>query len=199
MFVANASNRPHPTGGLPVGATASPSTSPEASPSPSPASAPSPVPAGTPGSVPGADLAAFVCGSSSLVAKQSPRTAFVGAIRTGSQVGYDRMTVEFTNGQPISITIRPQAGTTFTQSPSGQAVKLAGNNGILIIVRGADAHTSYFGLRDIKTSNPSLVEVRVLEDFEGQVSLGLGLTQTACYRASVLTNPVRLVIDTIVS
>jgi hypothetical protein len=50
-------------------------------------------------------------------------------------------------------------------------------------------------VRDIRTSYPSLAEVRVLEDFEGQVSLGLGVKQTACYRVSVLANPARLVID----
>jgi hypothetical protein len=120
-------------------------------------------------------------------------------MRTGSHEDYDRVTVEFKNGQPGSISIRPQAGTTFNQSPSGQPEKLAGINGILVIIRGADAHTAYNGLRDIKTKFANLVEVRVLEDFEGQVALGLGLKQSACYRATVLANPVRLVIDTQVS
>jgi hypothetical protein len=116
-------------------------------------------------------------------------------MRTGTHAGYDRVTVEFKNGQPASIAIRPQTGTTFNQSPSGQPSKLAGHNGILVIIRGSDAHTAYSSLRDIKTKFPNLAEMRMLEDFEGQVSLGLGLTQTACYRASVLANPTRLVID----
>jgi hypothetical protein len=113
--------------------------------------------------------------------------------------GYDRVTVEFKNGQPGSISIRPQAGTTFNQSPSGQPMKLAGKDGILVIIRGADAHTAYNGMRDIKMNYGSLVEVRVLEDFEGQVTLGLGVKQSTCYHATVLANPVRLVIDTQVS
>jgi hypothetical protein len=120
-------------------------------------------------------------------------------MRTGAHPGYDRLTVELKNGQPGSISIRPQAGTTFNQSPSGRPVKLVGSNGILVIIRGADAHTAYSGARDIKTKFASLAEVRVIEDFEGQVTLGLGLNESACYRASVLTNPVRLVIDTQVS
>jgi hypothetical protein len=206
MFVANA-NRPQPTGALPVGATtgtspspeASPASSPEASPASSPeaspASSPAPSAVPSPSSAPATNEAPFICGSSTLTAKQSPPAAFVDAIRTGSHAGYDRVTVEFSNGQPGSVTIRPQAGTTFTQSPSGQPVKLAGTNGILVIIRGSDAHTAYVGVRDIKTTFPGLVEVRVLEDFEGQVALGLGVSETACYRASVLTNPVRVVID----
>ena len=170
-FAVNA-NRPQPARALPVGTTTNASAVVAESAPP-----------------------AFSCGSSSLSTRQSVPTAFVDALRTGSHAGYDRLTVEFKNAQPGSISIRPQAGTTFNQSPSGMAVKVAGSHGILVVIRGADSHTAYSGLRDIKTRFSGLVEVRVLEDFEGQVSLGLGV-RTACYRASVLTNPVRLVIDT---
>jgi hypothetical protein len=34
-----------------------------------------------------------------------------------------------------------------------------------------------------------------MEDFEGVVQWGLGLSKSACYRAFFLTNPTRLVID----
>ena len=188
MFAFNA-NRPQPTGGSNVGVVTSPSASPAASPVASPVATPSAATASTSGQ------AAFICGSSTLTAKQSPATAFVDAIRTGSHAGYDRVTVEFKNGQPGSVELRPQAGTTFHQAPSGQADTLTGRNGVLVIVRGSDAHTAYAGVRDIKTKFQGLAEVRVIEDFEGQVSLGLGVTGTACYRASFLANPVRLVID----
>jgi hypothetical protein len=141
------------------------------------------------------NTAAFTCTASNLTANGSPATSFVNALRTGSHAGYDRVTIQFKNGLPGSISIRPQAGTTFDQSPSGMAVKVAGRHGILVIIRGADAHTAYSGLRDIKKSFPGLAEVRVLEDFEGQVSLGLGVKQTACYRTYLLANPARLVID----
>jgi hypothetical protein len=183
MFAVNA-NRPQPTGALPVGANVQ--ASPAAS---SPVSSPSAAP------VVASTQAVFSCSSSNISATQSPAAAFVDAIRTGSHAGYDRVTVQFKNGQPGSISIRPQAGATFHQAPSGKADTLAGRNGILVIIRGADAHTAYSGVRDLKTNSPSLAEVRVIEDFEGQISLGLGLKQTSCYRASVLTNPVRLVID----
>ena len=186
MFAVNA-NRPQPAGALTVKAAVNSSASASSPASNAVASA-----AVAPVSAAGAT---FVCGSSMLTATKSPASAFVDAIRPGTRKGYDRVVVEFKNGQPGSIEVRPQAGTTFNQSPSGQPAILAGRHGILVIIRGADAHTVYKQARDIKVSYSSLVEVRVLEDFEGQVSLGLGVSQAACYRASVLTNPTRLVLD----
>ena len=188
MFAFNA-NRSQPTGGSNVGVVTSPSVSPAPSPKASPVATPSAA------TVSSSGQAAFVCGASMLTAPQSPATAFVDAIRTGSHAGYDRVTVEFKNGRPASVELRPQAGTTFHQAPSGHPDTLAGTNGVLVIVRGSDAHTAYAGLRDIKTRFPRLAEVRVIEDFEGQVSLGLGVSGKACYRASFVANPVRLVID----
>ena len=186
MFAVNA-NRPQPAGALTVKAAVNPSAL-----APSPASNAVTSAAVAPVSAAGGT---FVCGSSTLTAQKSPATAFVDAIRPGTHKGYDRVVVEFNNGRPASIEIRPQAGTTFNQSPSGQPVTLAGRHGILVVIRGADAHSAYHQLRDLKLSFPSLVEVRVVEDFEGQVSLGLGVLKAACYRASVLTNPTRLVLD----
>lgn len=187
MFATNA-NRPQPTGALPVGSVTSPSA-------PSSQPTPSPVPTSPPAPAVILNSPAFTCSATNLTTTGSPATSFVDALRTGSHMGYDRVTVEFKNGQPGSISIRPQAGTTFNQSPSGQAVTVAGSHGILMIIRGADAHTAYSSVRDIKTGFPSLAEVRVIEDFEGQISLGLGVSQTACYRAFLLATPARLVID----
>jgi hypothetical protein len=187
-FALNA-NRPQPTGGSNAGVFTNAGASPAVSPAASPVATPSAAAAS------GSGQAAFTCGSSKLTATQSPATAFVDAIRTGSHAGYDRVTVEFKNGRPVSVELRPQSGTTFRQAPSGKPDTLAGTNGVLVIVRGSDAHTAYAGLRDIKTKFPGLLEVRVIEDFEGQVSLGLGVSGKACYRASFLANPMRLVID----
>jgi hypothetical protein len=142
-----------------------------------------------------ATLASFICGSSNLTAPHPPATAFIDAVRTGSHAGYDRMTIQFSNGQPGSITLRPQATTSFLNSPRGDTVILSGRAGLQVVIRGADAHTSYSGPFDLKTRGPALVEVMRLEDFEGQVQWGLGLAKTACYRAFVLTGPTRLVID----
>jgi hypothetical protein len=187
VMFATSANRPQRASAVPAAAVTTPVSS--------SASSSSPVPTGMSTETLAATQAAFTCGSSTLTAHGAPATSFVDALRTGSHNGYDRVVVEFHNGRPGSISIRPQIGTTFNQSPSGQAVKVTGRHGVLVIIRGADAHTAFAGPRDIKANLPSLAEVRVIEDFEGQVALGLGVSQTACYRAFVLANPVRLVVD----
>ena len=181
LFVANPLNRRQPG---PVSPASSPSATPSSSPAPSPN--PTPSPNATP----------FVCTAGApATAANPPAVAFIDRVQTGSHAGYDRLTIEFSNGQPSSIEIMPQSGTTFTKSPSGQSVTLAGQAGIQVIIHGSDAHTAYSGPLDITNAYPALVEVRELEDFEGTTQWGLGLAKTACYRAFMLTNPDRLVID----
>jgi hypothetical protein len=174
LLVANPLNRHQPQ--PPVGPASSPSASPVAS----------PVPSGSP----------FVCASSTSIPGQgSPLSAYIDAVRTGTHTGYDRLTIEFSNGQPASIDVTPQSGTTFTQDGSGQQVTLAGQSGILVSINVADAHSAYSGPTDFKTGYSTMVEVRQVGDFEGYVHYGIGLSKATCYRAYILTNPVRLVID----
>jgi hypothetical protein len=151
------------------------------------------VPSATP---PDSSLPAFVCtGPVSLAGTSSPAVAFVDAVRTGTHTGYDRVTIEFNNGEPANVDMSPHAGTTFTQGASGQQVTLQGSTGMLVIIHGADEHTAYSGSIDIKPGYSVLVELRQVEDFEGTVQWGLGLSKSACYRVFYLTNPARLVID----
>jgi len=184
LFVANPLNRPANSVGPGVGSSPTPSAS------PSPAASPSASPTSD------STLPPFVCASTApITSAQAPAAAFIDDLRTGTHPGYDRLTVQFQNGLPASIELRPQSGATFTNSPKGDQVTLMGKNGILVILHGADVHTSYSGSTDIKTGYATLVEVRRMEDFEGVVQLGLGVSGAACYRAFVLTNPARLVID----
>jgi hypothetical protein len=179
---------------VPVGPshiTPSPSASPAAAPSPSAS------PAATPSNLP-----AFVCTSESVAsstatpATSAPPVVFITAVRTGSHPGYDRITVEFGNGVPKNVEVSgPTSGTNFTLSPSGMQVTLKGDHGILVTIRGSDLHTSYTGPTDIVTGDPTIAEVRRVQDFEGVVQLGLGVNGAGCYRAFWLTNPDRLVID----
>jgi hypothetical protein len=187
VFVVANFNR-HLTSGVPG---AVPSASPSASASASPGITPTPVQ--TP---PDSNLPPFVCGSSGPITSQNaPVVAFIDAVRTGTHTGYDRITIEFQNGQPSSIELRPQTNSTFTQGASGQIVTLAGSAGLLVAIHGADEHTAYNGATDFKTNYPVLLEARQIEDFEGTVQWGLGLSKSACYRAFFLANPTRLVID----
>jgi hypothetical protein len=155
---------------------------------PTPAQSPSPNPTPTPSPQ-------FICGLSSTFANPNPPAALVDGVRTGRHAGYDRLTIEFKNGQPQSIELRPQTGTAFTRDGIGDTVKLAGKDGLLVSIFSTDAHTAYSGSRDIKTGFSGLLEVRIVGDYEGYVHVGLGLAKPACYRASIMTNPTRLVID----
>jgi hypothetical protein len=182
LFVANPLNRPTNTVGPVVGS--SPTSSAQQSPAPSPSALPT------------ASSQPFVCASSTTFSgQQPPLSAFVDAIRTGSHPGYDRLTIEFQNGQPQSTQLQPQSNPTFTRDGIGDQVTLAGNDGLLVTIFSGDAHTAYSGPSDMKTGYAGLLEVRVVGDFEGYVHIGLGLAQPACYRAVIMTNPTRLVID----
>ena len=163
----------HNTPGFPPAPVASPSPSPSASPSPQ-----------------------YICGASMGFVPQAPtQSANINAIRTGTHDGYDRLTIEFNNGQPASIEVDPQSNTKFVTDPRGANVTLAGKVGIKVTIYVADAHTAYSGPTDIKTGFNGLIEVRELGDFEGYVTFGLGLSSPGCYRAVIMTNPTRLVID----
>ena len=190
FFVLNGASRPRSVTVLTAGAqpSAAPAQSqaPIVAPSASPATAPSPVAALPVG---------FTCGASTLSGKPAALISFISALRAGSHPGFDRFVVEFSNGAPATITIKPQSNATFVNSPRGDSVVLAGSAGLHVVVQSADLHTAYSGPTDLKPSGTSLVEVRRTEDFEGYVGFGLGLAQSSCYRASMLTSPARLVID----
>jgi hypothetical protein len=177
-----------PTPGGAVHSTPSPTVTPAASPSAAPSATTSP-------------QVVYACAAQDFVfsqttpAQPTPVVAYVSAIRTGSHGTYDRVTIEFSNGVPHDVQVSAPGGTTFTLSPSGRQVTLKGGKGILVIVHGADLHTAYSGPVDIVTGDPTIAEVRIVEDFEGVVQLGLGVNGAGCYHAFWLTGPNRLVID----
>lgn len=121
--------------------------------------------------------------------------AYVSAVRVGTHGSYDRVTIEFKNGLPGDIQLTAQNSAVFTQGASGRQVTLQGSSGLLVTMIGADAHTSYTGSTDFTPGYASLQEVREVQDFEGDVQWGIGLTQPVCFRAFVLQSPTRLVID----
>jgi hypothetical protein len=160
---------------------------------PTPTCCPSyPTPAPTPSASP------FVCvtGPTTLTNEVAPPLAFIDAVRTGTHPGYDRLTIEFKDATTGTIQITPQANTKFVMDASGKPVTLAGKYGLLIKIDGADNHTAYTGPTDFKTPNyPGILEVREIGDYEGKVQWAVGLSATACYQATMLTSPTRLVVD----
>lgn len=139
----------------------------------------------------------FICSQSSahIAVQSSPPQPLIDAVRTGTHTGYDRLTIEFLNGQPASIQLDPQSGTAFTRDPKGDTVKLAGSYGLKVRIFSTDAHSKYTASQDMKTGFTGLLEVRLVGDFEGYVTWALGLSKPACYQTTILTNPTRLVID----
>jgi hypothetical protein len=178
LLVGNPLNRPpalsHP------GPFTSPSARPSSSPSPSPTASP----------------LACVTGPTTLTNQGAPPLALVDAVRTGTHPGYDRLTFEFKDATTGAIRVIPQANTKFVQDASGKTVTLAGKYGLLIKIDGADNHAAYSGPTDFKTPNyPGILEVRETGDYEGKVQWAVGLSASACYQATMLTSPTRLVID----
>lgn len=166
--------------------------------------APGGPPTASPGAVatatPDANLPAFSCNSfTGFVAKATtqaqPLVAYIDMVRFGTHSGYDRITIEFQNGAPNKVDVVTQSSAKFTQGASGQPVTLMGSAGILVTIHGADGHTAYKGPTDIKPGYSVLLEARQVQDFEGTVQWGLGLSKSACYRAFFLANPQRFVID----
>jgi hypothetical protein len=144
---------------------------------------------------PVASVTPFVCTSSKLSVASAPPVANINAVRTGTHAGYDRLVIQFAGKQPGNIELRPQATASFSGAPSGAPTVAAGAHGIKVLINVADMHTYYSGARSLKTNYIGLRETRVIEDFEGYVALGLGVNGSNCYRAFVLTNPTRLVVD----
>ena len=115
-------------------------------------------------------------------------------VRLAEQIGYDRLVLQFDSRVP-SYTAKRQAKPIFKASGSGQSVTLNGAAGVLVQIHSSSAAT-YSGPTDITHSDfQVLVEAKVVEDFEGYLSWGLGLTRPACLRTFTLSNPPRLVID----
>lgn len=177
-----------------------PSLAPSANASPSIADAPGGVASGprisnppiTPPSPPSTNLPAFACSDAS-----GGKTGVANTItaRVGEQDSYDRFVLQFDPIVP-TYTVKRQANAVFAQGASGQNVTLAGTAGALVTVHSAQGTTTFTGSTDIATPGYKVLkEARQVQDFEGYVSWGLGLSQPACMRVFVLDAPARLVVD----
>ena len=142
--------------------------------------------------LPPANVAAFKCADA---IGGSTGTANLTGVRVAEQSGFDRLVLQFDTRVP-SYTVKRQAKPSFRSGASGQAATLSGTAGVLVQVHSASASGTYSGPTDI--SHPEyavLVEAKIVEDFEGYLSWGIGLKTPACLRAFTLSDPARLVID----
>ncbi len=132
------------------------------------------------------------------------------AVRTAHHPGFDQITFQYaapvTGGALARVpayTVSSRSTAAFSRDASGQTVALEGSAGLLIVARGTSAwdnlatpaRQTYTGGVDLKPQLPSLRELAVVGDFERVLSWGAGLSSTACFRVTELSNPARLVVE----
>jgi hypothetical protein len=146
----------------------------------------------TPPTPPGANLPAFKCADAG---GGTAGAANITGVRSAGQVGYDRFVLQFDSKVP-SYTVKRLAKAVFKAGGSGQTITLSGTSGALVQIHAATESGTYSGATDFSnTGFQVLSEARLVEDFEGYVSWGLGLSRPACIRTFTLSDPARLVID----
>ncbi len=146
----------------------------------------------TPPTPPGSNLPNFKCADTG---GGITGNASVTAARIAEQVGYDRFVLQFDTKVP-TYTVKRQAKPVFKNGAGGQTITLTGTAGVLVQVHSATESGTYTGSTDLtQPAFAILNEARLVEDFEGYVSWGLGLSKTACLRTFTLSNPPRLVVD----
>jgi hypothetical protein len=138
----------------------------------------------------------FTCqGGTGLGSGPVASTANVVAVETSIAVGYERLRIAFSPVVPNEASVSMQPGTTFTEAPSGQAIRLEGKYGVLLTLHPADGHSSYTGPTDLRPRFAVIDELRLIEDSGGSVKWAIGLARAPCYRVAYLTDPLRLALD----
>jgi hypothetical protein len=130
--------------------------------------------------------------------KSSPASggqAELFAVSAGCHAAFDRVVIRArfaTPGYDVRYVTRIVA------DPSGKPVSLLGTKRIRVIIRRARGHTS--GGTNLLPSRvtplcSNLRQIKRAGDFEGVVSLGLGLRRRTGFRMFRLTGPTRIVVD----
>ncbi len=121
------------------------------------------------------------------------------AIRTGNNPGFDRVVLDLTAGP--APTVGYLLLDELTSDPSGEIVWLTGEYFINVNAHGAAAHDAaghptYPGPQKFRTRNlQNVMAVAVTGDFEGVLSIGLGVRSRTTVNVFTLTAPNRVVID----
>lgn len=110
------------------------------------------------------------------------------AIHTGSHTadGYDRIALDFS--QTTAPGYRAEYVSQVTRDGSGQPVALAGTNFLQLVFTPAASHDAAgrtsFGTEPVPVGYSKLKSYVINGDFEGQVSIALGLASRSGYRIS---------------
>ena len=120
------------------------------------------------------------------------------AITTGRHDAFDRIVLEFSGPEPMCTASYVNQ---IVADGSGQPISLDGNAFLQVTLSGAAAHddagkSTYNGPDMIDTPDlQNVAAVTVAGDFEGQVTLGIGLNTKTHYKVFALSVPTRVVID----
>lgn len=193
-------------GGGSSGPVASSSPLPTSSPtatSPAPSSVPSPT-LTPPASTAAEPTPAFVGTLGPVVRPGMPTPAsLLAGMRVAHHQGYDRVVFELDGAVPG---YRVAYVREVLEDPSGRAVGLQGDARILVTLRGETTDTtfqtvegatpsSYTGPRRMLPDLPSVMEVRLVGDFEAVLSAAIGVDHQVPFRVFTLKNPTRVVVD----
>ncbi len=124
--------------------------------------------------------------------------ALLRAVRADSQPGYDRIVFEFAGDSIPGYHIEYASGPV-VRCGSGDPVAVAGSGRLVVRFEPARAHDE-LGHATIQRQTaalglPSVKDLQIVCDYEGQVEWVLGVPAGTPYRVLELTAPARLVLD----
>lgn len=144
-----------------------------------------------------ADLGAPTSTASRTVTRSPSPTPRMFDIRTGRHATFDRVVLDLRGGAPG---YRVGYVRTVREDGSGKVVDLRGGANLMVRLSPAQAHrgdgtATYTGSHRIMVDDPELREVAFVGDFEGVVSIALGVRAKHGFRVLTLHDPTRIVID----
>jgi hypothetical protein len=120
-----------------------------------------------------------------------------------SSLGMDRVT--FTFGPPSGNSAAPTGelrpvAPPFAEGASGAPVTIAGDRFVSIIFRGMtvsdeSGNAVYRGPMDLMPIAPAIQELRLLDNFEGNLGWVAGIRGPGCVRVTRLTSPDRILVE----
>lgn len=144
-----------------------------------------------------ADLGAPTSTATKTVTRSpSPLPHLIG-IRTGRHTTFDRVVFDL-RGKAPGYTVGYVK--TAREDGSGKVIDLRGGANLMVRLRPAQAHradgsATYAGSKRIFVDDPELQEVAFAGDFEGVVSIALGVHAKHGFRVLTLSDPTRIVVD----
>ncbi len=115
---------------------------------------------------------------------------------TAQHVGkVDRVTFGFANGLPADVQV--QWVDTLVHDGSGVPVRVAGTKVLAVFFNGATNHDAHGATTRTRTAFalPNVITAVGAGDFEGTVTVGLGVQKRTTYKVTKLQNPDRVVVD----